>query len=261
MFYVPLISDMEEKGKLNGKYPVFNDILAFVWCKMNIVPRNSLLAAVKSHYKYCEVVVAWDLLVENTSCGSNKKLFRSSDILLAIHDVLLAYSAESSPLFVAIDLNNIPVIHISEFECSETLICSHLNVNNADASIRGTDSIKNILQELSKQHGSLNEKLSIIEKSLDSRISTNFENDFKQRAQENQLNNVTVVEKLSKQNNETSMIHKALRDSTGNRSNLCTQGTQLSEVSAEFATSHNAITLTERSPSVVGEDCVPIDSI
>ena len=51
---------MEADGKVNGKYPIYNDLLCFLWCKMKFSPRDILLNVIKQYYKAEQVVKARD---------------------------------------------------------------------------------------------------------------------------------------------------------------------------------------------------------
>ena len=46
---------MDDDGKINGKLPVFNDLLAFVWNEMNVPQLEILISLVKVFYKQEEV--------------------------------------------------------------------------------------------------------------------------------------------------------------------------------------------------------------
>ena len=53
---------MDANGKINGKTPIFNDVSSFLWCKMNVCPRDTILNVVKKFYNSEEISSARDVL-------------------------------------------------------------------------------------------------------------------------------------------------------------------------------------------------------
>ena len=62
-----------EDGKVDGKYPIFNDILTFLWCKMKMCPRDNLLYITKTFYKREDIITARDLLYEKCPTTDGKR--------------------------------------------------------------------------------------------------------------------------------------------------------------------------------------------
>ena len=52
----------EGESKINERYPVFNDALAFLWCKMDIAPKDTLIGAMKDFYSLHELKIVSDIL-------------------------------------------------------------------------------------------------------------------------------------------------------------------------------------------------------
>ena len=116
---------MSDEGKINGKYPTFNDILAFMWHKMKICPRDSLLNNImKNFYKEADIAKArdtlFDMIPEN---GPRRVKHRKAlDMLTSIYNVMQEIPTEDPPVFVAIDLNNIPCVDVKNIDAA-SLVC------------------------------------------------------------------------------------------------------------------------------------------
>ena len=55
---------MHNNGKVNDKYPIFNDLICFMWCKMKLCAKDVLLNILKQFYKSEEIMKARDVLYE-----------------------------------------------------------------------------------------------------------------------------------------------------------------------------------------------------
>ena len=99
--------DGDEDGKIKGKFPVFNDLLAFLWTKMNVSPRDTLLDALKTFYKADDIVKARDLLFRKLPDSNFRKIKhrKTEGILKGMYDLMQSIPTEDPPLFVAPDLN------------------------------------------------------------------------------------------------------------------------------------------------------------
>ena len=115
---------MGDEGKINGKYPIFNDILTFLWCKMKQCPRDTLLQIAKSFYKRDEIVESRDLLYENVPAGGNRRVKhrKSEEDLISMYNVLQEIETEDAPVFATMDLNNIPCVDLKNID-GVALIC------------------------------------------------------------------------------------------------------------------------------------------
>ena len=63
-----------EDGKLNGKFPIFDDLLAFLWSKMNVAPKDTLLDVLKSFYKSDDIAKSRDLLFSKLPDNSTRRV-------------------------------------------------------------------------------------------------------------------------------------------------------------------------------------------
>ena len=109
---------MSEEGRVNGKYPIFNDILTFLWCKMKLCPRDTLLHATKSFYKREEVITARDLLYEKYPFDGNRctKHRKTVDDIANMYNVLQEMTIEDPPVFATVNLINIPYIDLKNVD-------------------------------------------------------------------------------------------------------------------------------------------------
>ena len=127
---------MDEDGRINGKLPVFNDLLAFVWNKMEVAPRDTLLNVVKSFYKQEEVFKARDVLFSSIpETGKRVKNRKVDDVLQGVYSIMLALSTEDSPIFIALNLNNLPCIDMKNVD-GASLVCQQAKLNETVSNMR-----------------------------------------------------------------------------------------------------------------------------
>ena len=109
---------MDEEGKINGKYPVFSDVLAFLWCKMKMCPRDTLLYVIKSFYNRESIVAARDLLYNHVPEGEVRRIKhrKSDDDLVSMYNVLQEVETADAPVFATINLNNIPCVDLKNID-------------------------------------------------------------------------------------------------------------------------------------------------
>ena len=111
---------MEPDGKIDGKFPIFDNVLAFIWCKMNICPRDTLLAVVQKFYKHEDILRARDLLFTRVEQRENEprrvKHRKVDEILCGIYTIFQGIPTEDPPVFVALDLNKIPCVDLSKID-------------------------------------------------------------------------------------------------------------------------------------------------
>ena len=114
---------MDDDGKMNGKLPVFNDLLTFVWNKMNISPLDALVNLVKLFYKQEEVFKARDVLFSSVpDTGKRVKHRKVEDVLQGVYSIMLALPTVESPIFLALNLNNLPCLDVKNMN-GAALIC------------------------------------------------------------------------------------------------------------------------------------------
>ena len=67
---------MDGNGRINGKTPIFNELLAFIWNKMGVCPQAPLLRATKDFYKPEDIVEARNLLHSHVPSDKRRPLHR-----------------------------------------------------------------------------------------------------------------------------------------------------------------------------------------
>ena len=103
---------------MEGKKLIFNDLLAFMWCKMEVTPRDTLINAITSYYKSEAILAARDEMAQNSEsldCPRLKQR-KTEQMLIAIYEVMMRLKVDSLVVFVAIDLNNIPCIDMKNID-------------------------------------------------------------------------------------------------------------------------------------------------
>ena len=141
----------DEDGKIDGKFPVFNDVLAFMFCKMDVSPKNTLIEAMANFYSIDELKAARDLFSKKTS----KRLMQKNGetILTAIYETMQAAQRDSLPPFVAPNLNNLPCINLSTID-GASLVCKQSNMQSIIEKILEEQNVmKAKIGELEKSRG------------------------------------------------------------------------------------------------------------
>ena len=105
--------------------PVFNDVLAFLFFKMDVAPKTTLIDAMKSFYSVEEIKVARDIFAKKSDKRFGQK--NTDTILTALYDALQAAPRDSLPPFVALNLNNLPCISLNNID-GVSLVCKQTNM-------------------------------------------------------------------------------------------------------------------------------------
>ena len=107
---------------MDGKKPIFNDVLAFIWCKMDVIPRDTLLETVRKFYSLEVLIKARDLLASVSNSEDRFKQRKADTILVAIYDFMSTLKTDTDLFFVAINLNNIPCVELKNVD-GAALVC------------------------------------------------------------------------------------------------------------------------------------------
>ena len=107
-------STMDDNGRVNGKVPVFNDLLTFMWCKTKICARDTQIDVISSFYQRSDVVEARDLLYSafpvEEGQSRRRKHQKSKDDLIAMYNLMQELPTENPPVFASLDINNLPCV-------------------------------------------------------------------------------------------------------------------------------------------------------
>ena len=107
-------------GKINGKIPVFNDCLSFIWNKSCRCARDPIVKACIDHFNLTEIVEARDLFFTVTpekQGGKRRTKHRKDlDILNGLYAEFQSLPSDSELIFVALDLNKIPTIDLTSID-------------------------------------------------------------------------------------------------------------------------------------------------
>ena len=133
---------------------IFNDILAFLWFKMKICPRDSLLSIVKSYYSVKDIVTARDILYDNVPEIDNKRRVKHRNIdddLISMYNVLQEIPTESDIFFTVRNLNNIPCVDLKNVDAA-SLICKQNTLTEviSELKLSLSNQIADILKEQSR---------------------------------------------------------------------------------------------------------------
>ena len=115
--------EVDENGLVDGKIPIFSDVLAFIWNKMNHCAKDPLIDVVIGNFKAEEITLSRDILYKKID--SSRRLVRHRnklDIVRGLYDVLQGMQLPLQFIFAVKDLNNIPVIDMKNID-SVNLIC------------------------------------------------------------------------------------------------------------------------------------------
>ena len=129
---------MDDNGRIGGKKPIFNDVLAFIWNKMGVGPRDPLLKMIREFYKLDQISSARDLFHSSVPSGKRRTMHRKAeDILAALYLEFQGLPTDHELIFLALNLNNIPSVNLSNID-GATLVFKQNSLN---------ESIDGILEE------------------------------------------------------------------------------------------------------------------
>ena len=144
---------MHVDGKINGKYPIFNDLLAFMWCKLKLCARDVLISTMKQYYKSEDIMKARDVADEEFPAPEENgdrriKHRKTEDALISVYTLLQNLPTEDPPVFASLNLNNIPYVELK-------------NVDGA-ALMWQQGQLKDQLQSMSEEQGAIKAQLASI---------------------------------------------------------------------------------------------------
>ena len=147
---------VEGDGKVNGKFPIYDDLLACIWCKMKICPKDTLLGAMKNFYKLGSITASRDMLFERVPAPEGEarrvKHKKAEDILQDIYNIFQAIPAEDPPVFLALDLNNLPCIDVKNIDgCA--LVCQQ-------------NAMKNLMEKMAKEQEDMKRQLTDLKNTM-----------------------------------------------------------------------------------------------
>ena len=153
---------MDSNGRIDGRKPIFNDVLACLWCKMSRCGKDPLLKACSDFYDADTISAARDLLHASVPSDKRRTKHRSKDdILNGIYAEFQSYPTESEYLFVALNLINIPCTSLASIDGAtlvykQTVLNNHLNeILNENKEMKNElKSIKALLSEMRPQANS-----------------------------------------------------------------------------------------------------------
>ena len=112
---------MHIEGKINNKYPIFNDLLTFMWCKMKLCAKDVLINILKQYYQSSEIMKARDVMYQEfpATPEDNERRIKhrkTEDALNAIYVILQNLPVDDPPVFAALNLNNIPYVELKNVD-------------------------------------------------------------------------------------------------------------------------------------------------
>ena len=107
-------------GKIDGKIPVFNDCLAFIWNKSCRCARDPIVKACVDNFSATLIVEARDLFfkVSPEKPGEKRRTKHRAavDILNGLYAEMQSFPSDSDLIFVALNLNNIPSVDLTNID-------------------------------------------------------------------------------------------------------------------------------------------------
>ena len=156
---------LDSDGKLDGKTPIFNDVLSFMWNKMSRCAGDPLVKACNDFYEIEAIRQARNLLfatVPEIPGGKRRvKNVGGVDILCSLYLEFKKCSAVSEFIFVAKNLNNLPIIDLASID-GATIVHQQASMNRTLAQL--LTQYKEVTQEIAimkssmvvKQHVTVN---------------------------------------------------------------------------------------------------------
>ncbi len=151
--------DPETAGETGPRAIIVSELLCFICNKINTVPRDTLRELSIEFYSNPDIEMAKKILFDamnkryNVRKGSQRKISHFYDI----YDFLIVTEPDSLPLFVALDLNNIPQLTGANPDTASLM--RNLNNLSSQFTIMSTDltsQITSLSSELSAVNGRFN---------------------------------------------------------------------------------------------------------
>ena len=138
-----------------GNNIVISDLLCYLQCKIDSVPKESLVHVITNFYKQESITSAREILYKDLP-DTFPRIVRhvnKRDNVSAMYDVLQALLAEKAIVFVCRDLNNIPP----------------LSLKNVDPVmlLKQTSGIQDEMSELAENHKAVKNQLTVMSETLD----------------------------------------------------------------------------------------------
>ena len=134
------------------KPPLLDDLIAFMWCKMQICPRDTLLGVMLKFYDLNSVTQSRDKLfayIPETDGSRRVKHRKAEETLRSMYELLQQIPSETSPVFAATNLNNLPVVDLKNID-GATLVHNQEQLKTKVGSLQAQlASIKTLLENTS----------------------------------------------------------------------------------------------------------------
>ena len=165
---------MDESGKINGKLPVVNDVLAFAYSKVKLCQMNTLIEVILSYYAIGDLKEASDVLDELVGPSGQSPRLRSgpksSDMATSIVHRIFAKYNDFQCLFLALDLNHIPCVDMIDQESVNMFLEQHQICRQLHEVQTEQAYVKSQLEIISKQLEILREQKKVISPRPQSRL-------------------------------------------------------------------------------------------
>ena len=117
---LPLSNMAEEDGKVNGKYPIFNDLLCFLACKIKLCPKDTLINVIAQYYKADDVMKARDVLFAAVPPAEGEprrqRQRKVDEVLGTMYNLLQNVHGDDAPVFASWNLNNVPWVELKSVD-------------------------------------------------------------------------------------------------------------------------------------------------
>ena len=114
---------MDDIGNINGKPPVFNDVLAFVYSKMKLCTTSTLVSVISAYYPPEDLKEARDILFALVDPQGHLPRLPNLGCAVVFHMAdkydILHYS------FLALDLNHVPCVDVMDKNAVEMFMEHH----------------------------------------------------------------------------------------------------------------------------------------
>ena len=112
---------MHRDGKINDKFPIFNDLLCFLWCKIKLCAKDVLINVMKQYYRSEEIMKARDIVYDEFPPNEDDverrvKHRKAEDALGAIYNIFQNLPTDDPPVLASINLNNIPYVELKNVD-------------------------------------------------------------------------------------------------------------------------------------------------
>ena len=153
---------------------ILDDLLTYVFCKLTICPKDTLIAAVAGFYSKSDIKEARDKLFNNVPSpeGAARRVKHqdTDKMLSSIYNILQELPTESAPIFAATNISNLPQIDLKNVDGASLVYQQDRLQGKVEGLIHKQDTMQS---HMASMQSVIDDLLNKITNSTDSNVADN----------------------------------------------------------------------------------------